>query len=66
MVVVFGEDTPLRLIESIRPDILVKGADYTVDQVVGADIVQSYGGRVQLATLAPGHSTTDTIRRMGR
>jgi D-beta-D-heptose 7-phosphate kinase/D-beta-D-heptose 1-phosphate adenosyltransferase len=65
LVVVFEEDTPLRLIEAIRPDLLVKGADYSVEQVVGADIVQSYGGKVLLATLAPGHSTTATIRRLG-
>lgn len=63
-VVVFGEDTPLKLIEAIRPEVLIKGADYTVNQVVGADIVEGYGGRVVLAELAPGHSTTETIRRL--
>ena len=42
----FDEDTPMRLIEAIRPDVLVKGADYTKEQVVGWDIVESYGGRV--------------------
>jgi D-beta-D-heptose 7-phosphate kinase/D-beta-D-heptose 1-phosphate adenosyltransferase len=65
-VVVFGEDTPLTLIEALRPDVLVKGADYSVDQVVGADIVQSYGGRVVLAELSPGHSTTATVERLAR
>jgi len=65
-VVVFGEDTPLAVIEALRPDVLVKGADYSVEQVVGADIVQSYGGRVVLAELAPGHSTTRTIERLER
>lgn len=65
-VVVFGEDTPLAVIEALRPDILVKGADYKLDQVVGADIVQSYGGKVVLADLAPGHSTTATIERLAR
>lgn len=64
LVVIFGEDTPLALIRALRPDVLVKGADYTVDRVVGADLVQSYGGRVLLATLAAGHSTTATIARM--
>jgi D-beta-D-heptose 7-phosphate kinase/D-beta-D-heptose 1-phosphate adenosyltransferase len=62
--VIFEEDTPERLIRSLRPDILVKGADYTVDTVVGADFVQSYGGRVLLAELKQGHSTTATIARM--
>ena len=66
LVVIFGEDTPLALIQALRPDVLVKGADYTVDRVVGADLVQSYGGRVVLADLAAGHSTTNTIARMGR
>lgn len=66
MVVIFGEDTPLRLIEALRPDVLVKGADYTIDKVVGADLVTGWGGRVVLAELSPGHSTTATIRRMGR
>ncbi|MCP5371506.1 MAG: D-glycero-beta-D-manno-heptose-7-phosphate kinase [Hyphomicrobiales bacterium] len=66
MVVVFHEDTPLRLIETLRPDVLVKGADYTVAQVVGGNLVTGYGGRVVLAELAEGHSTTGTIRRMDR
>jgi D-beta-D-heptose 7-phosphate kinase/D-beta-D-heptose 1-phosphate adenosyltransferase len=62
---VFAEDTPLGLIEAIRPDVLVKGADYTRETVVGADLVESWGGRIVLARLAEGHSTTATIRRMG-
>lgn len=65
-VVLFGEDTPIELIGAIRPDVLVKGADYTIDKVVGADIVQSYGGRVLLADLAAGFSTTATIARMAK
>lgn len=64
MVVIFAEDTPLRLIEAMRPEVLVKGADYTVDQVVGADVVQGYGGRVVLVDLEAGHSTTNTIARI--
>ncbi len=63
-VVLFGEDTPLTLIEALKPDVLVKGADYSVEQVVGADIVQAYGGKVVLAELSPGHSTTATIARL--
>jgi D-beta-D-heptose 7-phosphate kinase/D-beta-D-heptose 1-phosphate adenosyltransferase len=65
LVTVFEEDTPEALITAIRPDVLVKGADYRVEEVVGAEIVQSYGGRVLLAELKPGHSTTATIRKMG-
>lgn len=64
MVVIFGEDTPIDLIRALRPDVLIKGADYRVDEVVGADIVQSYGGRVLLADLKDGHSTTATIARL--
>ncbi|MBT3238429.1 MAG: D-glycero-beta-D-manno-heptose-7-phosphate kinase [Rhodospirillaceae bacterium] len=64
MVIIFSEDTPIDLIEAIRPDVLVKGADYTVNTVVGADLVQSYGGRVELFALEPGHSTTATIARL--
>lgn len=64
LVVIFAEDTPLTLIEAIRPDLLVKGADYTIDQVVGGDVVQTYGGRVMLVDLEVGHSTTGTIARM--
>lgn len=65
-VVVFEEDTPIELIREIRPDVLVKGADYSVDQVVGGDFVQSYGGRVMLAELVDGFSTTATIARLAR
>ncbi len=64
LVVVFGEDTPLELIAGLRPDVLVKGADYRVDQVVGHDVVASYGGKVVLAVLEPNRSTTATIARM--
>ena len=64
LVVVFAEDTPLRLIEALSPDCLVKGSDYTVDEVVGADIVQGYGGTVLIAENEPGYSTSGTIRRL--
>ena len=63
-VVVFAEDTPERLIEALRPDVLVKGADYALDEVVGADMVQGYGGRVVLADLTPGYSTSGTIKKL--
>jgi D-beta-D-heptose 7-phosphate kinase/D-beta-D-heptose 1-phosphate adenosyltransferase len=64
LVVLFGEDTPLELIRTLRPDVLVKGADYRIDEVVGADLVRSWGGAVMLVELQQGHSTTGTIRRM--
>lgn len=63
-VVLFEEDTPLRLIETLLPDVLCKGADYTVDKVVGADVVQLNGGRVHLIDLKPGYSTTATVTKM--
>ena len=66
LVIVFGDDTPVRLIEAIRPDVLVKGADYALNEVVGGDFVRGYGGKVLLAQLEPGHSTTATIKRMAR
>lgn len=60
-VVPFDEDTPLKLIEKIKPDILVKGEDYEVKSVVGADYVISGGGRVEIVPLLKGFSTTDLI-----
>jgi D-beta-D-heptose 7-phosphate kinase/D-beta-D-heptose 1-phosphate adenosyltransferase len=63
-VVLFAEETPLKLIEAVKPDVLVKGADYTIDRVVGADFVQKHGGRVVLVDLVPGQSTTGLIQRM--
>jgi D-beta-D-heptose 7-phosphate kinase/D-beta-D-heptose 1-phosphate adenosyltransferase len=66
LVVIFPEDTPLKLIETLRPDVLVKGADYKLDDVVGGSLVRGWGGRVVLADLAAGHSTTATISKMTR
>lgn len=63
-VVLFPEDTPLNLIESIRPDVLVKGADYSKANIIGASFVESHGGRVTLIDLVEGKSTTGTIARM--
>ena len=65
MVIPFPEETPMGLIEAIRPEVLVKGADYTLDQVVGGEFVRSYGGRVLLADLAPGESSTRLVSRIG-
>jgi D-beta-D-heptose 7-phosphate kinase/D-beta-D-heptose 1-phosphate adenosyltransferase len=64
MVLLFREDTPIELIKSIRPDTLIKGADYTVEKVVGADFVQSYGGKVHLAKLSKGQSTTGIVKKL--
>ncbi len=63
-VILFEEETPERLLKEIRPDVLVKGADYTIENVVGADFVQSYGGRIVLADIVPGFSTTASIARL--
>lgn len=57
-VVLFNEQTPLQLIEVIIPDVLVKGADYTIDQIVGADLVLKNGGEVKTINYLPGYSTT--------
>jgi D-beta-D-heptose 7-phosphate kinase / D-beta-D-heptose 1-phosphate adenosyltransferase len=64
LVVMFDQDTPVELIRTLRPDVLIKGADYSIDQVVGAAEVQSWGGKVVLVDLQQGHSTSGTIRRM--
>jgi D-beta-D-heptose 7-phosphate kinase/D-beta-D-heptose 1-phosphate adenosyltransferase len=64
LVVLFEEDTPIKLIEAIVPDLLFKGADYAMDQVVGGEFVRAHGGRVALIDLEAGHSTTGTIRRI--
>ena len=64
LVCIFDEDTPDETLRALRPDLLVKGADYTIGTVVGADFVQSYGGRVLLADLLPGYSTTATVQRL--
>jgi D-beta-D-heptose 7-phosphate kinase/D-beta-D-heptose 1-phosphate adenosyltransferase len=64
LVTVFEEDTPEALIAALHPDMLVKGANYTLDQVVGADLVRGWGGVVMLAELLPGHSTAATVERI--
>jgi D-beta-D-heptose 7-phosphate kinase/D-beta-D-heptose 1-phosphate adenosyltransferase len=64
LVCIFEEDTPISLIQGMRPDLLVKGADYTPETVVGGDLVTGWGGRVMLAELLAGHSTTATVARL--
>ena len=63
VVVMFHDDTPYALIEQIQPDVLVKGADWGPDAIVGREIVEARGGRVERVKLAAGYSTTDLIRR---
>lgn len=64
MVMIFDQDTPLQTIESLRPDIIVKGSDYTEDQVVGGAFVKSYGGKVALVELVSGCSTTSLAHKV--
>ena len=64
-VTAFDAETPIALIEAVRPDVLVKGADYTVEGVVGGAEVRAWGGEVKLATFTPGHSTTAILKRAG-
>ncbi len=66
LVVIFDEPTPVALIDAISPDVLVKGADYTEDQVVGGDLVKARGGRVVLIPLVAGRSSTRIVERMRR
>lgn len=63
-VVVFDQDTPLELIVALRPDVLVKGGDYTEAAIVGAREVRAWGGDVIVIPLTPGHSTTSTVERL--
>ncbi len=62
--VIFDEDTPHEIVTRIQPDILVKGADWGPDNIVGRDVVEARGGRVVRLELEPGHSTTDLINRV--
>jgi D-beta-D-heptose 7-phosphate kinase/D-beta-D-heptose 1-phosphate adenosyltransferase len=63
-VVLFDEDTPLELVHALRPDIIVKGADYPRDRIVGADFVEARGGRVVRVPLVPETSTTRIVERL--
>jgi D-beta-D-heptose 7-phosphate kinase/D-beta-D-heptose 1-phosphate adenosyltransferase len=63
-VVMFDEDTPLDLVLTLRPDVIVKGGDYTVDTIVGAREVQEWGGEAVVIPLTPGQSTTSIIEKL--
>ncbi len=65
-VTLFDEDTPLELINLVRPDVLVKGGDYTLEQIVGAKEVLSWGGRVVINPIIPGFSTTAVLEKISR
>ena len=64
LVVIFPDDTPLNLVSHLRPDVIVKGGDYSEDTIVGAAEVKSWGGRVLVVPLTPGHSTSAIIRKV--
>ena len=64
LTVVFGDDTPLKLIEAVRPDVLVKGADWAADEIVGREFVESRGGRVVRVRVREGLSTSAIIERI--
>lgn len=64
IVVIFEEDTPLELIKLVRPDVLVKGGDYTPDKIVGSDFVVSYGGKVEIIPYVEGKSTSNLIEKI--
>ena len=64
LVVMFDDDTPLRLIAAVAPDVLVKGADYGVADIVGRELVESHGGRVTTVPLREGLSTSEIVRRI--
>ncbi len=63
-VVIFNEDTPFRIIQSLKPDVLVKGSDWKKKEVVGGETVKSYGGKILLANYIPGFSTTHIIQKI--
>lgn len=65
-VVVFDEDTPHAIVTAVQPDVLVKGADWAADNIVGRDVVEARGGRVVRVTLSPGYSTTSILARARR
>ncbi len=64
LAIVFDDDTPQALIEAVAPDVLVKGADYTLDQIVGREFVEAHGGRVERVALRPGLSTSALVQRI--
>jgi len=64
LVVLFDQDTPLELVRALRPDVIVKGGDYTVDSIVGGSEVQGWGGEVVVVPLTPGQSTSSIIEKL--
>jgi len=64
VVIIFDDATPISVIETLRPDVLIKGSDYKLKDVVGGDLVSKWGGEVLLAEILPGHSTTSTIEKL--
>jgi rfaE bifunctional protein nucleotidyltransferase chain/domain len=64
LVVIFGEDTPERVIREVAPDVLVKGGDWSLDRIVGREFVESRGGRVLAVPVREGHSTTRLVERI--
>jgi D-beta-D-heptose 7-phosphate kinase/D-beta-D-heptose 1-phosphate adenosyltransferase len=66
LVILFTQDGPLELIQTLKPHILVKGADYTFDRIWGAPFVQSYGGQILLVDLVEGHSTTTLVSKIAK
>ena len=63
-VIIFSEETPIKLIELIKPDVLIKGGDYKIDEIVGAEFIRQNGGRVVLSDYKNGHSTSDIIKKI--
>ncbi len=66
LVVVFDDDTPARLIEAVRPDVLAKGGDWPLERIVGREFVEQYGGRVLSIPIRAGHSTSALAERIAR
>ena len=64
VVIIFNEETPIKLIELIKPDVLIKGGDYKIDEIVGAEFIQQNGGRVVLSDYKNGQSTSDIIKKI--
>tara|TARA_B100001142_G_scaffold207979_1_gene206104 strand:- start:303 stop:782 length:480 start_codon:yes stop_codon:yes gene_type:complete len=66
VVIIFNEETPIKLIELINPDVLIKGGDYKIGEIVGAEFIQQNGGRVVLSDYKNGHSTSEIIKKIER
>ncbi len=64
--ILFNQDTPIKIIKAIKPDVLIKGSDWDPGRIIGADFILSYGGRVTTAKLIPGRSTTNLIKTIAQ